>query len=504
MFGLHRVLIAYAVAIPLALVLGYLVATPDMASIGVVLMVLFFLAVPLFIQWNHWVLIFLWNSVFVAGFLPGQLQLWTIFAALTFGMGVIHRVIGHSSFLRAPELTKPVLFLGAVVIVTAKIRGGLGLKVLGSSSFGGKNYFYLLASIVGYFALTSQSISISKSARAVRLYFLSGLSFGLANLVYILGPAFYFVYYLVSPDVAMGQAQADFAVNIVKRLTGLAPCATALLCFLLARWGIRGILLWRAPWRLLLFVGAVTAGLFSGYRSEVGLLCVLLIILFIVEGLWKTFYLPSLAFVGLLCAIPILLFANRMPDSVQRALAFLPLKLDTQVRTDTEASTIWRHEMWDQVWPEVPKYLLIGKGYAIDPVDLYLTTEATRMGLYSNYEAFIVAGDYHSGPLSVLMPFGIFGAIGFLWVLAAGTKVLCSNRRYGDPRLKSINNFLLSYFLAQCLIFFFVFGALNSQLSVFLGILGLSVSINGGVCRKKALKSAPKVSATADTLLVPA
>jgi hypothetical protein len=37
------------------------------------------------------------------------------------------------------------------------------------------------------------------------------------------------------------------------------------------------------------------------------------------------------------------------------------------------------------------------------------------------------------------------------------------------------------------LVFFFVFGALNSQLSVFLGILGLSVSLNGGVCRKKAL-----------------
>src|ERR1700733_10563048 len=125
MFRLHRVLIGYAVAIPLALFLGYLVATPDMASAAVVGMVLFFLALPLLIQWNHFLLIFFWNSAFIAGFLPGSLQLWTIFAGLTFGMGLVHKVMGHKNFLRAPELTKPILMLTTVVLVTAKLRGGL-------------------------------------------------------------------------------------------------------------------------------------------------------------------------------------------------------------------------------------------------------------------------------------------------------------------------------------------------------------------------------------------
>src|SRR5580692_4789510 len=132
MFKLHRVLIGYAVAIPLALFLGYLVATPDMTSVAVVGMVLSFLALPLIIQWNHALLIFFWNSAFIAGFLPGSLQLWTIFAVLTFGMGVVHKVMGHKNFIRAPELTKPILLLAAVVLLTAKLRGGLGMRVLGS------------------------------------------------------------------------------------------------------------------------------------------------------------------------------------------------------------------------------------------------------------------------------------------------------------------------------------------------------------------------------------
>ncbi len=487
MFKIHRVLIAYAAAIPLALILGYLVATPDMASAAVVGMVLLFLALPLLIQWNHALLIFFWNSAFIAGFLPGELQFWTIFAIMTFGMGVVHRVMGHRSFLRAPELTRPILFLATVVILTAKIRGGVGLRILGSGSYGGKFYFYVLVAIVGYFALTSQPIPVSKGARATNWFFLSSLSNGLSNLIYTLGPAFYFMFYFVSTDFAVGQAAASAEQDVVKRFGGLAPCATGLLCWCAARWGIRGLFEWSRPWRLALFMVAVLAALFSGFRSEMALLGILLIVQFFVEGIWKTWIFPAFAIFAVLCVVTALVFATKMPAAVQRALAVLPVRIDPQVREETEASSQWRFEMWREVWPEVPKYLLIGKGYALDPVDIYLTEEAVRMGVYNSYEAAIAAGDYHNGALSVLMPFGAFGAIAFLWVLGAGIKVLSCNRRYGDPRLNKINNFFFSFFLAQCICFFFVFGALNSQLSVFMGILGMSVSLNGGVCRKKAL-----------------
>ena len=128
MFRFHRLVIAYAVAIPLALVLGYVVATPDVASVAVVGMVLFVLVLPLLIQWCHPMLVVCWNSAFIAGFLPGQVQLWLLFAGLTFGMALVHRFMGHRNFLRAPELTKPILFLTAVVLLTGKIRGGLGMR----------------------------------------------------------------------------------------------------------------------------------------------------------------------------------------------------------------------------------------------------------------------------------------------------------------------------------------------------------------------------------------
>ena len=297
MFRFHSVLIAYAVAIPLALILGYLVATPDMASIAVVGMVLFFLALPLLIQWNHGLLIFFWNSAFIAGFLPGCFaDSRTIFAWLTFGMGVVHYVMGHKSFLRAPELTKPILLLLAVAFLTMKVRGGFGMRTLGSGNFGGKNYFYIATAIVGYFALISQPISVSKRMRAAKLFFLSALSYSLPNLLYTPGPAFYILFVIVSPDFVGAQAGADFTQDVVKRFAGLGLAATGVVCFILARWGIRGVTDLTKPWRLLLLVTALIASLFSGFRSHFVFLGLLLVTQFIVEGLWRTYLLPVCLF----------------------------------------------------------------------------------------------------------------------------------------------------------------------------------------------------------------
>jgi hypothetical protein len=147
-------------------------------------------------------------------------------------------------------------------------------------------------------------------------------------------------------------------------------------------------------------------------------------------------------------------------------------------------STDWRMQMWAVVWAEVPKYLLIGKGYSIDPTDLYLTSQAVHMGIINSFEESIVAGDYHSGPLSILVPFGIIGTAAFLWVWLEGLFVLYLNYRDGEPKLRRINTLLLSFYSASSFSFFFIFGAFNSQLFVFLGAVGLSVSLNGGVKRK--------------------
>src|SRR5678809_1563142 len=110
----------------------------------------------------------------------------------------------------------------------------------------------------------------------------------------------------------------------------------------------------------------------------------------------------------------------------------------------------------------------------------------------SGTEVAELAGDYHNGPLSVLITFGIPGSIALLWLLIAGYKVLRANYVNGDPALHRINTFLLAYFLAKIIFFFGILGSLYIDLPGFLGLLALSVSVNGGMAKPVIAGEEPK------------
>jgi hypothetical protein len=488
MFKRWRIFVAYGVAIPLALILGYLVSSPDQFTFSVLGVILFFFALPLFLRWHHALLIIFWNTAFNAYFLPGQPDVCLLFAALSFGISFLNHIVFQKQFLRVPELTCPLFFLAVVVLGTACCRGGIGIRSLGGTTHGGRYYVFILGAIIGYFALTAQQIPILKSRKMASLYFLSGTTSVLGNLAYTLGPSFFFLYYLVSPESTLSQVASDYGLTSSNRIQGLAPACTAVFCFLLLYYGIRELFDWAKPWRFLFLCLTVGASFFAGFRSIFALLVLIFAFQFYFEGLLRTHVFPVVIGLAICGFLPIALYSDRMPPVVQRAVSFLPVNVDAEVQSDAKASTDWRLEMWSVVWKDTPKYLIIGKGYSIDPTDMFLTTEAIRMGMIPSYEEAMLAGDYHSGPLSVLIPFGIPGALAFLWVLAAGGWVLYSNHRYGDARLRRINTLLLSYYLAYCVSFFFIFGAFNTQMFIFLGAAGLSVSLNGGVRRPSAPK----------------
>jgi Na+/proline symporter len=105
----------------------------------------------------------------------------------------------------------------------------------------------------------------------------------------------------------------------------------------------------------------------------------------------------------------------------------------------------------------------------------FQAVDASQQGLALSF-------DYHNGPLSVVLPFGIWGVIVFLWFMAASLRVVYCNFRYGDPSLQTINTFLWAILLFQFGGFMFG-GAFANDMMRFIGPLGLSIAINGGVCR---------------------
>jgi len=502
-FPVPRKIIILAIVIPLAALLGYWLATPEQTtSMAFVALVVGALVLPILLGWHYPLLLFSWNTAITVFFLPGKPLLWMPVAGISLGISVLGYWLNRQSgFQNVRSITWSLVFLSLVVLITMKMTGGVGMQSLGASTFGGKKFVFIIVAILGYYALSSQRIAPESINRYTGLYFLPGIIGLLPNLIYMAGPAFWWLYLFFPVESALYQAIEDFQTTSVDaRLSriGGAPFATmAVYGYIMARYGIRGVFDLSRPWRLTVFLAALALGLLGGFRSPLILFALIFTAQFFLEGLVRTRLFLVLLLIAVLGGAFLVPFADRLPLSVQRSLSFLPLEVDPVARQNALATLEWRLGMWNTLWPQVPQYLWLGKGYVIDPTDLYLTDLAVRHGLASDYDAAIVCGDYHSGPLSILIPFGVWGMIGFLWLLIVGVRVLYRNYRFGDPAIKNLNAFLLASFLGRSILFFGVFGALHSDLAAFLGMIGFSVAINGGIRPKKAAETPLAVAAAA-------
>lgn len=479
-----RTLIIYAIAVPVALLLGYMITSPlQLSSIGVVGVVLLILVLPLLLRWHHPLLILGWNASMIVFFLPGAPKVWLPLVAISLTISIVRRTIDRDAkFISVPQVTWPLLAMAAVVLATAEATGGIHMRSTGGQTYGGKNYVLILAGIAGYFALTAQRIPRHRAGLYVAAFLLGAITIIIGDVFYVESPAVRFLYWLFPPTsyAYLGTAMREG----LYRFVGICGASGAICSFLLAKYGVRGIFNIRRPWRFVIFAGFAFASLLGGYRSALIFIVLLSSIQFFLEGLHRTKLLPILALGGVVVATGLLPFARHFPYSVQRALSFLPVPVDPMARMDAEISTNWRVEMWKSILPWVPRYLFLGKGYTITPEDFSIAIQnlqGTTQAFSEDENWAAIVGQYHSGPLSVIIPFGIWGVIALLWFLAVSIRVLWRNYRYGDPVLRTINSYLLAFFLTKVFMFFFTYGALFTDMQIFVGYVGFSIALNWGV-----------------------
>lgn len=476
-----RALLVYILILPMAVLMGYMLATPtDFNSFAILLIGFGALATPLLLKWHHYMLAWTWNAALIVFFLPGQPQVGTVLAFVSLGIAIITRTLSKEKhFIHVPSLTVPIILLTVVVLVTAKFTGGIGARVLGAETWGAKRYLGVFGAVVGYFAFTTQRIAPDRAHRYLTAFFLGGLTVMISDLTFMAGPQFYILYVLFPSDYASMQAITS---DTLMRLSGIAFACAWAFYYLIGRYGIEGIFNLTKPWRIVLITICVIGSLLGGYRGLTILLGLVFISQFFVEGVFKKRIGPILIFTTMVALVTTIAMVDRLPLSVQRAFSFLPLEnIDPAARMDALGTLDWRLKMWKTVVPEIPKYLILGKGYGFSGTDYYLTQEAVRRGLYSSYEDTLITGNYHNGILTLLIPFGIFGLGTFLWFCGAALWALVRNFRYGNPELKSLNTFLLSYFAARLVFYLVLYGQFDLDFYHFTGIVGLSIAINGGV-----------------------
>jgi hypothetical protein len=491
-----RALIIYAICVPAAIVVGVLLTKPMYASSWVGYGLLgALLSLPILLRWHHPLLVFSWSMPMTVFFLPGHPTVWLPIMAASLGISVLQRTLNREMrFLPTPRLFWPMLCLLAVTLITAELNGGIGLHTFGSDVSGGKRYIFLICGILGFFALKAKRIPLEHAGLYLGLFFLSGCFSVIGDLYSYVPRQFNFIFWLFPPNYYASETAPQGGV---ARFGGLDAAAQAVFFLMMAKYGIRGIFM---PFRLLRFVIFFTCmalGLFGGFRLLLITFALVLTIQFFLEGLHRTKLLPTFILAGIFASALLLPLADRLPYPIQRALSILPVHVSAAARADADASSAWRLAMWRAVLPEVPKHLMLGKGYGLTEEDFTAMGMASRSTDFAADWGAAIAGDYHNGPLSVILPFGIWGVFAVAWLLFAGGSSLYDNFRYGDPSLRTANALLFAAFLTRTLLFIFVAGSLYSDILAFSGYFGISISLNGGVCRRPVPVPAvePEVSA---------
>lgn len=487
-YTLTRGHLIYGICLPLALLLGYLLADPlESSSLGIVVMVVSVLLTPLLMKWYHPLLIFTCNSAFMFTFLPGSPPMWIVLAAVGLVFAMLNRAVDPGRrLLVGGQVAWSLLALLAVILITAVSTGGVNVRSFGNSTYGGSRYFYLFAGIALYFVLASRRIPPNRALLFVMCFFLADATTLLSNLAFLLGERFYGIFYFISPSAAASQAmQGNLGDSGLARISGCSNLAGAVAMAMAAKFGMRGILDLTRPWRLAALLLFLAAGLFGGFRSLFASIGVVFLVLFIMEKLHRTQLVMVVVGLMLLGSAGLAAFGKKMPLNAQRSLSFLPFDFDLAAKASAQASVDWRVEMWREVVTEVPQYLFKGRGYRIDPNDMFMADQNAVRGFGRASEWAIVSGDYHNGPLSILIPFGLWGALAFLWFLWASLRLLYQNCVRGGTQLQTVNRLLFACFLARVIFFLFLVGGLTSDLPYFVALVALGISLNGYEVKKE-------------------
>jgi hypothetical protein len=349
---------------------------------------------------------------------------------------------------------------------------------------------------LSFFAFTARPIPRKHAKWYITLYFVGGLFNAIQDFYPFVPQAFRFIYAVFPPSSTIVSTESGTGQSWelgVTRLGGIAAAAGSVFCLMLARNGIRHNFFTGKIWRQLTLGLMFILVFLGGFRASIMGIIIIVGMLFYLEKMYNAGVLFAVLLMGLAGGALLIPLAPHLPYTFQRALAFLPLDISAQARMDADSSTQWRLDMWSALLPQIPNYLLLGKGYAFSA-----ETFNESMGVNATFSHTIdasqdplaLSSDFHSGPLSVIISFGIWGVLVWLWYWVAGFWVVWRNYKYGDHELRHINMFFFAFFTCKIFVFLFIFGAFQDDVGNFAAIVGLSVAFNHGVMAPRPVPKA--------------
>ncbi|MFH0909277.1 MAG: hypothetical protein V1929_10980 [bacterium] len=379
------------------------------------------------------------------------------------------------------------LGLAFVLLFTASVRG-FGLRILGDSKWGGAQYIQLFIGIGLVFATRDINVSPKLWRRCVVALCLLSTLPSLAQAIYALsGGRFYYQYYFIVPDYgAVGymrglQAGSGLTRMQIANVTSSYIFTLALLArswrksflfcmaLIVASFLLAGI----SGHRIAVVYNLMVAGVFALMRRNTPLFTRLITPYTLVLGV---------------ALVVLALSAQELPLSFQRSLSWIPfIQLSPEATLDASGTISWRFDVWRLMLEEIPKYLLLGKGFAFSASDL--PTFFNGQHLMNSNDFVMTSRNYHNGMLSLLLDLGAAGfacGVGFS-IAALRMQWKNLNSAWHDTTLGHFHRVMFACFVAQIVVYFVLAGGATS----FVGFFVYFIVMEGLVAADKKTADAP-------------
>ncbi len=339
-------------------------------------------------------------------------------------------VIGVAKFLvedvilRRKSLAKVdrallITLAGFILIITVHgIRDRFGMRFLGSSVWGGRNYVNVYVGLIAFFVIQSVSVR-SRVWNKLPYLVLAVSSFDLliATVTTVFPATIYKIYPFYSAVGVAGITELTTGhEDVTGRIGAFGNFGFLLIVTILAATPLRRLFSLSNLFRLGGFVLGSVSTLVSGYRSAV-----MNVAIAFTAAAIRDFKAGALLVLPVVLAVFFgLSWVNsevvRLPKQVQRGLAFVPGDWDPDMTLNAEASDDFRWSVWTLWYREYfPNQPLLGRGFGFRSE--FASTDIAPENT-DDYQQMVEVGNIHNGFLAALDAVGIIGTLFFVaWTM---------------------------------------------------------------------------------------
>jgi hypothetical protein len=393
---------------------------------------------------------------------------------------------------RRPGTLDYLIYINLAYLATVYLRNPVGFWAMQTSMVGGRPYLEI-ALAFGAFAILSRVIISELIAKIFPFFFLvPAWCVGILDVISRLVPQAGFA--LNSIYSGLGGAGITFSAFRQEeklgetRMSGLLSAGLSSVLTLCAKFSPITLVSPLYPGRFLLLCIAFGAIFLSGFRSALLFAAVAFFISAVLHGRYRD--LITVAGVTLLALIVLISLQGsvlQLPNTMQRALSWLPGEWNEEVVADAENSSLWRFEMWTWAWNDdrILRDRVWGQGFGLSIDDMNLIASSMTAGGGgssllggSDRENFMITGAFHSGPLSTIKYIGVVGLslyYALMCYMAFSAWRLCQRAR--NTRVFSLALFVSIPIIYEPFNFVVIFGGLDSnypQILFWAGLLNLT------------------------------